>query len=73
MARLLAYNAPRSRHVFTCAGLLAELAGRGHEVPARTRASDLPRLCGLGLRAAADAVQELLPAGITTCSERAQS
>jgi MGT family glycosyltransferase len=52
MARLLAYTAPVSGHVFPSTGLLLELSHRGHEVHVRTRASDVDRLAQLGLHAA---------------------
>jgi MGT family glycosyltransferase len=52
MARLLAYTAPASGHVFPSTELLLELYRRGHEVHVRTRASDVERLGQLGLHAA---------------------
>jgi MGT family glycosyltransferase len=51
MARLLAYTAPASGHVFPSTTLLLELHRRGHDVHVRTRASDVERLSGLGLHA----------------------
>jgi UDP:flavonoid glycosyltransferase YjiC (YdhE family) len=53
MARLLAYTAPATGHVFPSTGVLLELERRGHEVHVRTRASDVERLGALGLHAAA--------------------
>ena len=52
MARLLAYTAPVSGHVFPSTTLLLELHRRGHDVHVRTRASDVELLGELGLRAA---------------------
>jgi UDP:flavonoid glycosyltransferase YjiC (YdhE family) len=52
MARVLAYNAPATGHIFPCAGMLLELHGRGHEVHLRTRGSDVATLAALGLRTA---------------------
>jgi MGT family glycosyltransferase len=51
MARLLAYTAPASGHVFPSTTLLIELHRRGHDVHVRTRASDVEDLSELGLRA----------------------
>lgn len=53
MARLLAYTAPASGHVFPSTEFLLELYRRGHEVHVRTRASDVEQLGRLGLHAAA--------------------
>ncbi len=53
MARLLAYTAPASGHVYPSTALLLELHRRGHEVHVRTRASDVESLRGLGLDAEA--------------------
>ena len=53
MARLLAYTAPVSGHVYPSTAILLELHRRGHEVHVRTRASDVGRLRRLGLVAAA--------------------
>jgi MGT family glycosyltransferase len=52
MARLLAYTAPASGHVFPSTALLLELHRRGHEIHVRTRASDVDPLGRLGLHAA---------------------
>ncbi len=52
MARLLAYVAPASGHVYPSTALLLELHRRGHEVHVRTRASDVESLGRLGLHAA---------------------
>ena len=51
MARLFAYTAPVSGHVFPSTTLLLELHRRGHEVHVRTRASDVGMLNELGLLA----------------------
>ena len=51
MARLLAYTAPASGHVYPSTALLLELHRRGHEVHVRTRASDVECLGRLGLHA----------------------
>jgi MGT family glycosyltransferase len=51
MARLLAYTAPASGHVFPSTALLLELYRRGHEVHVRTRSSDVECLGQLGLHA----------------------
>jgi MGT family glycosyltransferase len=53
MARLLAYTAPVSGHVFPSTELLLELHRRGHEVHVRTRASNVGDLSRLGLQAVA--------------------
>src|SRR4051794_37421124 len=53
MARILAYNAPASGHVFPCTGVLLELLDRRHEIHVRTRGSDVAMLVGLGLKATA--------------------
>jgi MGT family glycosyltransferase len=52
MARLLAYTAPASGHVYPSTALLLELHRRGHEIHVRTRASDVEPLGRLGLHAA---------------------
>jgi MGT family glycosyltransferase len=52
MARLLAYNTPATGHILPCAGMLCELARRGHDVHVRTRGSDVERLNEEGLHAA---------------------
>lgn len=52
MARILAYNSPTEGHVYPAAGILFELARRGHEVHVRTLSSEVERLAGLGLEAA---------------------
>jgi MGT family glycosyltransferase len=52
MARLLAYTSPATGHIFPAAGMLLELARRGHDVHLRTRASDVERLGDLGLHVA---------------------
>jgi MGT family glycosyltransferase len=51
MARLLAYTAPVSGHVFPSTELMLELHRRGHDVHVRTRSSDVERLSRLGLHA----------------------
>ena len=51
MARLLAYNAPATGHVFPCTGMLLELERRGHEVHVVTMSSVVDRLRDVGLRA----------------------
>jgi MGT family glycosyltransferase len=51
MARLLAYNAPATGHIFPSTGMVLELRRRGHEVHIRTRAADTERFTELGLHA----------------------
>jgi MGT family glycosyltransferase len=53
MARILAYNAPATGHIYPCTGVLLELLQRGHDVYARTRSSDVAMLAGLGVNATA--------------------
>ena len=53
MARILAYNAPATGHIYPCSGVLVELLQRGHEVHVRTRSSDVAMLADLGVNATA--------------------
>ena len=53
MGRLLAYLSASSGNTYPAIDTLLELAGRGHEVHLRCRASDVELMRALGLRAAA--------------------
>jgi MGT family glycosyltransferase len=52
MATVLAYQSPTQGHVFPPVEMLLELRRRGHDVQLRTQASEVERLCALGLEAA---------------------
>jgi MGT family glycosyltransferase len=52
VARFLAYTSPARGHLFPIAGVLIELAARGHDIAVHTLASEVPRMESLGFAAA---------------------
>jgi MGT family glycosyltransferase len=53
MAVILAYGSPALGHLFPLGALLAELAGRGHQIHLRTLASEVVAMRGIGFHAEA--------------------